>query len=97
MKKFNLAFRALLGIKMGLILSSYNYASEQMPPEMQTFYEQLDPEAQKKFQELDPQHQRRAMEIIEQYCHAMEECKGHREQSVDKQYKIQMQERRQRL
>lgn len=97
MKKFNLAFQALLGIKMGLILSSYNYATEQMSPEMKTFYEQLDPKAQKQFQELDPEHKRKAMGIIEQYCHAMEECKGHREQSVDNQYRLQMQERRSQL
>lgn len=98
MKKCNLVLGALAGINLGLILSSYNdAAAEQMSPKMQTFYEQLDPAAQQKFDQLDDTHKKRAMGIVDQYCKAVKECKGHREESVDKQYQLQMQEKRAKL
>jgi hypothetical protein len=93
MKKFNLALHALIGIKLGLVLSSYNGGQGDMPPEMRTFYEQLDPDAKAKFQALDPEHKKRAMGIVESYCKAYQECKGHREQSVYEQYNHQMLQR----
>lgn len=93
MSKSSLALRFLMGIKLGLVLSSYNGSPEAMPPEIRSFYEQLDPEAKRKFQELDPEHKMRAMSIVDHYCKAVHECKGHREQAVAEQYNRQMQER----
>lgn len=94
MKKKSLSLRAVIGIQMGLLLLSAQHP-EGMSPEMRTFYEQLDPSAKRKFDELDPEHKKRAMNIVETYCKAAQECKGHREKSVDQQYKHQMQQQRQ--
>ncbi len=90
MKKRPLILQALLGIQMGIILSSYSSTPTPISPEMRTFYQQLDPEAQQKFQQLDPEHRRKAMSIVDQYCKAYNECKGGREESVDDQYTQQM-------
>lgn len=79
---------ALLGIQFALLAG----AEESMNPQMRTFYERLDPEAQKQFLELDEEHRRAAMSIVDQYCAAVHECKGHRERSVQEQYDRQMHE-----
>lgn len=84
--------QAALGLLMGLVLSSLNNG-EAMTPEMNAFYQMLDPDAQQQFQQLDTEHKIRAMGIVEQYCKTVQECKGHREDSVREQYRLQMQKR----
>jgi hypothetical protein len=92
MKKSSLfAAQAALGLLMGLVLSSLN--NGEMTPEMNTFYQQLDPAEQQQFQELDTEHKNRAMGIVEKFCKAVQECKGHREESVREQYRLQMQQK----
>lgn len=90
-KKSLFASQAALGLMMGLVLSSLNNGD--MTPEMKTFYQQLDPVEQQQFLELDTQHKNRAMGIVDQYCKAVQECKGHREESVREQYRLQMQQK----
>lgn len=84
--------KALLGLHLGLTLSSFDNG-QPMSPEMQNFYQQLDPDAKQKFQQLDAEHKSRAMGIIEHYCRSVQECKGHREEAVQEQYLHQMQQR----
>lgn len=91
-KPSTLALKALIGLQLGMVLSSFA-SVDHMTPEMQVFYQQLDPEAKQKFQELDTEHKNRAMSIVEQYCRSVQECKGHREEAVQEQYRHQMQQR----
>lgn len=85
-----------MGISFGLVVGGCRKAeAEQMSPEMKSFYEQLTPDAQQKFLELDAQHKKTAMQIVESYCKSESQCRGHREQAVERQYSHQMQQRSQ--
>ncbi len=91
--KANFALKALFGIELGIVLCSYNGSSEPISEEMRTFYEQLDPDAKAKFKSMDTPHRKKAMGIVEHYCKANNECKGHRESEVRKEYIQQQRER----
>lgn len=93
MKKRDLVGMAMMGMALAFLPGCNKATGDEKDSEMKTFYEQLTPDAQAKFNQLDDKHKKAALKINEQACKGEAQCKGHREQAVEEQYKLQMQER----